>query len=88
MEIPAAEDYLQALIDKDHASARFLPTIRFAPSYMSQGKSSIGASILRQAHPAESGLRHRVLKALRVAVENLTTDLQQIDQLGIRMAAT
>jgi outer membrane protein TolC len=38
----AGEDYLQALIDKDRAFARFLPTIRFAPSYMRQEESSIG----------------------------------------------
>jgi outer membrane protein TolC len=50
----AGEDYLQALIDKDRAFARFLPTIGFAPSYMRQEKSSIGAgnplvaSIVRQ----------------------------------------
>jgi outer membrane protein TolC len=37
------EDYLQALIDKDRAFARFLPTIRFAPSYMRQEKSSLAA---------------------------------------------
>lgn len=39
----SGEDYLQALIDKDRAFARFLPTIRFAPSYMRQEKSSLGA---------------------------------------------
>jgi outer membrane protein len=39
----SGEDYLQALIDKDRAFARFLPTIRFAPSYMRQEKSSIAA---------------------------------------------
>jgi outer membrane protein len=39
----SGEDYLQALIDKDRAFARFLPTIRFAPSYMRQEKSSVGA---------------------------------------------
>ncbi len=44
-------------------------------------------SRLRQAHLAESGLRRTVLKELRVAVENLTDVLQQIDQLGIRVAA-
>jgi len=88
MKIPAAEDYLQELIDKDRAFARFPPPIRFAPSTMCQGKSSISASILRQALPVESGLRRRVLRELRVAVENLTADLQQIDQVGIRMAAT
>jgi outer membrane protein len=38
----AGEDYLQALIDKDRAFARFLPTISFAPSYMRQEKSSLG----------------------------------------------
>jgi outer membrane protein len=50
----AGEDYLQALIDKDRAFARFLPTIAFTPSYMREEKSSIGAdnplvaSIVRQ----------------------------------------
>jgi outer membrane protein TolC len=44
-------------------------------------------SRLRQAHQAESGLRRLVLRELRVAVEDLTSDVQQIDQLGIRMAA-
>jgi outer membrane protein TolC len=50
----AGEDYLQALIDKDRAFARFLPTIRFAPSYMRQEESSLAsesplvASILRK----------------------------------------
>ena len=44
-------------------------------------------SRLRQAHLAESGLRRTVLRELRVAVENLTADLQQIDQLGVRAAA-
>jgi outer membrane protein len=39
----SGEDYLQALIDKDRAFARFLPTIRFAPSYMRQEKSSLAA---------------------------------------------
>ena len=38
----AGEDYLQALIDKDRAFARFLPTIRFAPSYMRQEESTLG----------------------------------------------
>ncbi len=38
----AGEAYLQALIDKDRAFARFLPTLRFAPSYMRQEESSIG----------------------------------------------
>jgi outer membrane protein TolC len=38
----AGEDYLQALIDKDRAFARFLPTIRFTPSYMRQEESSLG----------------------------------------------
>ncbi len=44
-------------------------------------------SRLRQAHQAESGLRRLVLRELRVAVEDLTSDVQQIDQLGIRVAA-
>jgi outer membrane protein len=44
-------------------------------------------SRLRQAHQAESGLRRLVLRELRVAVEDLTSDVQQIDQLGIRLAA-
>jgi outer membrane protein TolC len=39
----SGEDYLQALIDKDRAFASFLPTIRFAPSYMRQEKSSLGS---------------------------------------------
>jgi outer membrane protein TolC len=39
----SGEDYLQALIEKDRAFARFLPTIRFAPGYMRQEKSSLGA---------------------------------------------
>jgi outer membrane protein len=38
----AGEDYLQALIDKDRAFARFLPTVRFAPSYLRQEESSLG----------------------------------------------
>ena len=38
----AGEDYLQALIDKDRAFARFLPSIRFAPSYMRQEESTLG----------------------------------------------
>jgi outer membrane protein TolC len=44
-------------------------------------------SRLRQAHLLESGLRRMVLRELRVALEDLTDDLQQIDQLGIRLAA-
>ena len=46
----SGEDYLQALIDKDRAFARFLPTIRFAPSYMRQEKSSLatGSSLASQ----------------------------------------
>jgi outer membrane protein len=39
----AGEAYLQALIDKDRAFASFLPSIRFAPSYMRQEKTSLGA---------------------------------------------
>ena len=39
----AGEGYLQALIAKDRAFARFLPTIGFVPSYMRQERSSIGA---------------------------------------------
>jgi outer membrane protein TolC len=39
----AGEDYLQALIDKDRAFAKFLPTIRFAPSYLRQEKTSLAA---------------------------------------------
>jgi len=42
-------------------------------------------SRLRQANLAESELRRRVLKDLRVAVEDLTDDQRQIDQLTIRM---
>ena len=41
----SGEDYLQALIDKDRAFARFLPTIRFAPSYMRQEKSSYATKV-------------------------------------------
>lgn len=37
------ENYLQALIDKDRAFARFLPTIGLAPAYMRQEKTSLGA---------------------------------------------
>jgi outer membrane protein TolC len=44
-------------------------------------------SRLRQAHLAETGLQRAVLKQLRVGVEDLSSDLQQIDQLGIRTAA-
>ena len=44
-------------------------------------------SRLRQAHLAESGLRRTVLRELRVAVENLAADVQQVDQLGVRLAA-
>jgi outer membrane protein TolC len=36
----SGEGYLQALINKDRAFASFLPTIRFAPTYMRQEKSS------------------------------------------------
>jgi outer membrane protein TolC len=39
----AGEAYLQALIDKERAFAHFLPTISFAPSYMRQEKTSLGA---------------------------------------------
>jgi outer membrane protein TolC len=39
----AGEAYLQTLIDKDRAFARFLPTIHFAPSYIRQEKTSLGA---------------------------------------------
>lgn len=39
----AGEDYLQALIDKDRAFARFLPTISFTPSYMREEKTHLGA---------------------------------------------
>lgn len=39
----AGEDYLQALIDKDRAFARFLPTISFTPSFMRQESSSLAA---------------------------------------------
>jgi len=44
-------------------------------------------SRLRQAHLAESGLRRMVLRDLRVAVDNVTADAQQINQLGIRLTA-
>ena len=39
----SGEDYLQALINKDRAFARFLPTIAFAPSFMRQEKTSLAA---------------------------------------------
>ena len=39
----SGEDYLQALIDKDIAFARFLPTIAFAPAYLRQEKTAMGA---------------------------------------------
>jgi outer membrane protein TolC len=44
-------------------------------------------SKLRQAHLAESGLRRTVLRELRVAVDNVTADAQQINQLDIRLTA-
>jgi hypothetical protein len=88
MKIPAAANDLPALIDEGRACARFLSLIRFAPSTMCQGRSSVSARILRQAHPTESGLRCRVIKELCVAVKNITAELQLIDQPGIRMPAT
>lgn len=39
----AGEDYLQTLINKDRAFAAFLPTISFAPAFMHQGETSLGA---------------------------------------------
>jgi len=51
MKIRAAENDLQALMDRDCAFARFLPTIYYAPGYIRQGKSSIGAGIWRRPHP-------------------------------------
>ncbi|WP_028324715.1 TolC family protein [Desulfatirhabdium butyrativorans] len=39
----AGENYLQALIDKDRAFAAFLPTIGFAATFMSQGKTDFAA---------------------------------------------
>ncbi|MEJ2100194.1 MAG: hypothetical protein P8X68_09465 [Desulfobacterales bacterium] len=88
MKIPSAESCLQAVTDKDCAFASFLPTVRCAPGSMCQEKSSIGAGIWRQPHPAESGLRCRVLKERRVAAENLIAELKQIDPPGICMAGT
>ncbi len=38
----SGENYLQALIEKDRAFARFLPTIALTPSYMRQEKTSLG----------------------------------------------
>jgi hypothetical protein len=77
---------LQALINKDRAFARFLPTNPFAPSYMCQGKSSIVAGSLRQPRPAAFGLRRRVLKERVMAMGKRAVDLQQIDPPGIGMA--
>lgn len=37
----SGEKYLQTLIDKDRAFAAFLPRIRFAPTFLSQGKTSL-----------------------------------------------
>ncbi len=37
------EDFLQTLINKDRAFAAFLPTIRLAPAFMRQEKTSLGA---------------------------------------------
>lgn len=63
----AGENYLQALIDKDRAYARFLPTLRFAPSYMRQEKSSLGSD-----NPlADSILREETLDAPLKAEANL-----------------
>jgi outer membrane protein len=39
----AGENYLQALIDKDRAFAAFLPTIGFAATFLSQGKTDFAA---------------------------------------------
>lgn len=39
----SGENYLQVLIDKDRAFARFLPTIGLTPSYMRQEETSLGA---------------------------------------------
>ena len=86
MKIRAAENDVQALMDRDCAFARFLPTIHYAPGYICQGKSSIGAGIWRRPHPAQFGLRRRVLKERGVAVENLIAELKQMDQTGICMA--
>ena len=44
-------------------------------------------SRLRQARLAETALQRAVLKQLRVALEDLNDDAQQIDQLGIRTQA-
>jgi outer membrane protein TolC len=44
-------------------------------------------SRLRQAHMAETGLRRMVLRELRVAVDNVTADAQQIKQLGVRLTS-
>ena len=44
-------------------------------------------SRLRQAHLAETGLRRTVLMELRVAVDNLKSDQQQIDQQQVRVSA-
>ena len=44
-------------------------------------------SRLRQAHLAETGLRRMVLRELRVAVDNVTADAQQIKQLGVRLTS-
>lgn len=39
----SGENYLQTLINKDRAFARFLPTIVFTPSFMRQEKTSLAA---------------------------------------------
>jgi len=39
----SGETYLQTLIDKDRAFARFLPTIELTPAYMRQEKTSLAA---------------------------------------------
>jgi outer membrane protein TolC len=44
-------------------------------------------SRLRQAHLADTALRRTVLRELRVAMEDLHSDRQQVDQLSVRVAA-
>jgi outer membrane protein TolC len=54
---------------------------------LAHAKVRTAYSKLRQAHLAETGLRRMVLKQLRIATQDLAADRQQIDQLGIRVAA-
>lgn len=79
------ETYLQALIDKDRATARFLPTVSFAPTFTRQDETNLGGedSLVSQFVPTSS-LDLPVQAGLDV---NPMRDLANVDRAQASAAA-